>query len=202
MISGIILAAGRSVRMGQPKLLLELQGKSLVRHVVENALSSHLDEVLVVIGNDAERVRAEIQSYPVRTVENPLFAEGQSTSLKAGMREIRDDADAVIVLMADQPFVGPEIIDAIIDHYRDERCSIVAPEYDGQIGAPVLFDRSLFPELLTVSGDKGGRDIVRSHREQVHVVKFDSALAAKDIDTWQEYQEIIAGKESGRTEKR
>lgn len=192
IISGIVLAAGKSVRMGQFKLLLEVQGKSLIRHVVEHALRSRLDEVVVVVGNDSARIRAEIERYPVRIVDNPSFAEGQSTSLKAGMREIRPDADAVIVLMGDQPFVGPEIIDAIIERYREESCLIVAPEYNGQEGSPVLFHRSLFSELRAASGDKGGRDIVRSRRENVHVVKFDSALAGRDIDTWQEYQEAIA----------
>lgn len=191
MISGIILAAGKSVRMGRAKLLLELQGKSLVRHVVENALASHLDQVLVVVGKDATLVSGEIDGYPVRIVENPMFAEGQSTSLKTGMREIHPDSEAVIVLMADQPFVRPEVINAIIERYRDNRCSIVAPEYDGQIGSPVLFDRRLFPDLLAVTGDKGGRDIVRDHREEVRVVKFDSTLPAKDIDTWDEYQEVV-----------
>lgn len=190
MISGIILAAGRSVRMGRAKLLLELQGKSIVRHVVENALGARLDEVLVVIGNEAARIREEIEQYPVRIVENPLFAGGQSTSLQAGMRRIQPDAEAVIILMADQPFVGPETIDAIVDRYQAERSLIVAPEYAGQIGAPVLFDRRLFPELLAASGDKGGRDIVRSHPDDVRVVRFDHSLAARDIDTWQEYEEI------------
>lgn len=190
MISGVILAAGRSLRMGQPKLLLALEGKSLVRRVVENALRSRLDEVLIVVGNEAARIRAEIDDCPVTIVENPLFAEGQSTSLRAGMGRIAPDAAAAIILMADQPFVGPEIIDEIVGRYRQERCLIVAPEYDGQIGAPVLFDRRLFPELMAVSGDKGGRDVLRSHRAEVSIVKFVASRAARDIDTWQEYEEI------------
>lgn len=196
MIAGIILAAGRSVRMGRPKLLMNLQGKSLIRHVVENALNSELDEVVVVVGDKYEDVVAELRGYPIRIAKNPLFAEGQSTSVIAGMREINRDANAVMVLMGDQPFVTSQIIDAIIACYRERQCLIAAPRYGGEIGSPVLFDRALFAELCTVTGDKGGRDILRSHRDQVCAVPIDSSLAGKDIDTWEEYLEALGAIEA------
>lgn len=192
MISGIILAAGKSARMGQPKLLLEVSGKTLIRHAVENALGSQLGEVVIVISNEAQRVRAETAGYAVRIVENPRFAEGQSTSLKAGMDAVAPEAEAVLVLMADQPFVRPELIDALIQRYRESDCQIVAPEYDGQIGSPVLFDRVFFAALRSVTGDKGGRDIIRAQAERVCRVRIESSLAARDIDTWQEYEQLLA----------
>jgi molybdenum cofactor cytidylyltransferase len=159
---------------------------------VEHALASRLGEVVVVIGNEAERIRAEIDTYGVRAVLNPHFAEGQSTSLKAGMSEISADAEAVIVLMADQPFVSSEIIDALIERYVQKDCPIVAPEYNGQVGSPVLFDRRYFSDLRLVTGDKGGRDIIRAQAERVCRLKIDTTLAANDIDTWQEYEQLIA----------
>ncbi|MDA8187837.1 MAG: molybdenum cofactor cytidylyltransferase [Dehalococcoidales bacterium] len=192
MISGIILAAGRSVRMGQPKLLLNLQGRSLIRHVVENAVESRLDKVVVVVGNEAAKVRAEIERYDVQIVENPAFAEGQSMSLRAGLRAVDPKTQAVLVLMGDQPFVNSAIIDALVERYKQENCVLVVPDYVGQRGAPVLFDRSLFHELLAVSGDKGGRDIVKEHLHRACVVPIESGLAARDIDTWSDYQDVVA----------
>ncbi|MBI4320965.1 MAG: molybdenum cofactor cytidylyltransferase [Chloroflexi bacterium] len=190
-IAAIVLAAGQSIRMGCPKLLLHIKGKSLVRHVVENALASSAHEVIVVLGYQADQVAYQLKGLNVKLVHNPSFAQGQSTSVIAGLRAVRLDADGVVVMMGDQPFVGPDIINALIRRHYDTRCLIAVPQYEGKNGAPVLFDRTLFPELMASTGDKGGRDLIRKHAGSVQIVPIQSSLAAKDADTREEYEELL-----------
>jgi molybdenum cofactor cytidylyltransferase len=191
MVAAIILAAGQSSRMGQHKLLLPLLGKPLLLHAVENALAAGFAEVLVVVGYHAEAVREMLGNQPVRIVENPAFAEGQSTSVRAGMAALAPETEAVIILLGDQPLVRPAILQRLMQAWRETAQPIIAPYYGGQRGNPVLFARALFPELLNVSGDQGGRDILKRHAEAVQTVQIDEADAGLDLDTWQEYQALL-----------
>lgn len=251
MISAIVLAAGRSVRMGQPKLLLPIGGQSLVRIVVGNALRSRAGEVIVVLGNEAALVRREVElaladlgascdvgadrrvgppledarldvedsrardpdsftegsgdlrigppaehelvDHPglrLIVLENPRFAQGQSTSLKAGLSAIDERSEGVLVLMGDQPFVGPDIIDALIERAGVTGAPLVMPQYVQGRASPALFARALLPELMEVSGDKGGRDVIARYLDRAAIVDVPSSLAGLDIDTWDEYQEL------------
>jgi molybdenum cofactor cytidylyltransferase len=191
MISAIILAAGQSSRMGQHKLLLPLQGKPLLLHAVENAAAAGFDEVLVVVGYHAEDVRALLANAPVRLVENPDYAQGQSTSVRAGMAALSAQTAAVMILLGDQPLVNPAILQWLMRAWRERGKPIVAPYYAGQRGNPVLFARALFPELLGVSGDQGGREILQRHAADIEAVQIAEADAAQDLDTWQEYQTLL-----------
>ncbi len=191
MVAAIILAAGQSSRMGQHKLLLPLLGKPLLLHAVENATAAGFDDVLVVVGYHADEVRQLLSTYPLRVVENPAYAQGQSTSVRAGMAALAPQTEAVIILLGDQPLVSPAILQRLVLAWRDTTQPIVAPYYAGQRGNPVLFARALFPELLSVSGDQGGREILQRHAKEVHPVHIAEAEAAQDLDTWQEYQALL-----------
>jgi len=189
-VDGILLAAGSSTRLGQPKQLLNFGGKPLVRHVAEVALASRLRELIVVVGNQASLVSDALAGLAVRIVENPDFLQGQSTSLRAGVAALPADLAAAMVLLVDQPFVDAELINRLIAHYECTGALIVAPEHAGQRGNPVLFDASLLAELRLVTGDVGARDVIRRHRDALMTVSLDDARAFLDVDTWEDYERL------------
>src|SRR5262245_50251648 len=172
-IAAIILAAGSASRMGQPKQLLDWGGRPLVRLVAEQALAARLDRVLVVVGAASDAVAAALADLPVELIENPAYAEGQSTSLRAGIAALSPDISAALVLLGDQPFVSPQIMTRIVEEWRASGAAIVAPAYRGQRGNPVLFARRVFGELLAIEGDQGARTILAADPARVRKVPFD-----------------------------
>ncbi|HEX6288027.1 MAG TPA: nucleotidyltransferase family protein [Herpetosiphonaceae bacterium] len=191
MIAGVLLAAGRSQRMGQPKLLLPWRGLPLVRYIAQQALSTQLDELLVVVGHRAEHMLAALDGLDVRIVRNERFLDGQSTSLGAGIAAVGADVSAALVLLADQPLLQPQTIDALLDVYRREHPPIVVPRYDGQRGNPVLFDSALFPELRAITGDRGARDVIMAHQDEIRWLDTTDRGILLDIDTPDTYERLI-----------
>ncbi|HEU5200077.1 MAG TPA: molybdenum cofactor cytidylyltransferase [Ktedonobacterales bacterium] len=191
MIAALILAAGQSSRMGQHKMLLPLLGKPLLLHAVDHALAAGFDEIVVVVGHHANDVRAALAGQRVRIVENPDYQQGQSTSVRAGIAALAPAAEAVIILLGDQPLVTSAILKRLLQAWQRSGKPIVAPFYNGQRGNPVLFARALFPELLNVSGDQGGREVLQRHAGEIEPVQMEDANAAEDVDTWQDYQALL-----------
>jgi molybdenum cofactor cytidylyltransferase len=189
-IAAIILAAGSASRMGQPKQLLDWGGRPLVRVVAEHALAAQLDKVLVVVGAARDAVAAALADLPVELVENSAYADGQSTSLRAGTAALTPDVGAALVLLGDQPFVSPEIMMRIVEEWRASGAAIVAPVYRGQRGNPVLFARAIFSELLAVEGDQGARAILAADPARVRKVVFDDDRPLADIDTPADYARL------------
>lgn len=189
-VGGILLAAGASTRLGQPKQLLGFQGKPLVRHVAEQALASRLADLHVVVGHRADEVRAALEGLAVQVVENPAFQQGQSTSLRAGLVAFPRERKAAMVLLVDQPFVDPHLIDRLIGLYEESNALIVAPGHAGHRGNPVLFDHTILPELLTVVGDTGAREIIARHRDRLAALELDSDRPFQDVDTWEDYARL------------
>jgi molybdenum cofactor cytidylyltransferase len=181
MIAGIVLAAGASLRFGAQKMLAPLAGKPLVRWTVEQVCASRVDEVLVVVGREADAVRAALVGLPVRFVDNPRYGLGMSTSVRAGVLALSPLTEAVIIVLGDQPSVTAGIIDQLIDHRRTAGGRIIAPTYDGVRGNPVLFDASLLPDLLSIGGDIGARAIIARHPELVSSVPFAFPMP-RDVD--------------------
>lgn len=191
MIAGILLAAGRSQRMGQPKLLLPWHGVPLVRHAAQTALASDLDELLVVVGHRAEDVKAAVMDLPVRIVHNDAFWEGQSTSIRAGILALRQEAEAVVVLLADHPLLQPATVDALLANYAAAAAPIVVPRYAGRRGNPVLLARSLFPALLALRGDQGARPLLQNYAEQITWLDVADEGILLDVDTPEMFQSLI-----------
>ena len=190
-VAAIVLAAGTSSRMGRPKLLLPFAGKTLVRRAVESAVASRARQVVVVTGAYRELVERELAGLPVKLAHNPEFAIGMSGSVRAGIKSVPPETDAAVVILADQPFVGAEIIDALIEVYEASRAPIVRPRYAGQPGNPVLWDRSLFGELMQQQGDQGGRELLKRYADRVAWRELPDARAQEDIDTPEAYAALL-----------
>jgi molybdenum cofactor cytidylyltransferase len=184
-IAGVVLAAGRSTRMGGPnKLVSELGGKPLVRRVTEEVLSSRAGPVIVVTGHQRERVEAALDGLPLKKVHNPSFAEGLSTSLKAGLAALPPDVDGAIVCLGDMPQVSADLIDRLIGAFDPERAAlIVVPTFEGKRGNPVLWSRRFFHELGALEGDVGARHLIGQFPDAVTEVPVTGQGAFFDIDT-------------------
>jgi molybdenum cofactor cytidylyltransferase len=184
-VAALVLAAGRSTRMGGPnKLLAEIGGRALVRIAVDEALASRASPVVVVTGHQHEQVEAALQGAKVKTVHNPDYAEGLSTSLRAGLAVLPADVDGVVVLLADMPQVDVTLIDRLITAFDPEKGALaVVPTIEGKRGNPVLWSRRFFPELAAVEGDVGARHLIGRYSEAVVEVPVTGSAALADVDT-------------------
>jgi molybdenum cofactor cytidylyltransferase len=184
-IAAVILAAGRSTRMGGPnKLLAELDGKKLVRIAAEQALASKASEVVVVTGHQAELVEKALAGLKVRFVRNPEFAGGLASSVKAGIAAVPDNADGAVICLGDMPLISADLIDRLVEAFAPDRGNlIVVPVADGRRGNPVLWSRRFFKELMTLDGDIGARHLIAKHAEAVAEVPVEGQSAFLDIDT-------------------
>ncbi|NJK79289.1 MAG: nucleotidyltransferase family protein [Chloroflexaceae bacterium] len=198
MIYGILLTAGTSSRMGEPKQLLDWHGQPLVRYIVRQALGSQLDGLIVVTGAAAEATQAALASFdheesvPVYICYNPQFTDGQATSLQIGLHELPADAEAALVLLVDQPLLTPTLINQVIDAYctANQKPAAVVPTCEGRRGNPVLLDRALFAELQALEGDVGARDVLQRHAEQVLWLELNDQAVLIDMDTPEAYRHL------------
>ncbi len=181
-VAAIVLAAGGSSRFGGFKQMTLLRDKPLFLHAVDAALASEADPVIVVLGARAEACRAALGARPVKIVVNKRWAEGQSTSMQAGLSALPDNFSAAVFPLADQPFITAEVIDALITRYRRTLAPVVWPEFDGKRGNPALFDRRLFPEMRQVTGDTGARPILLAHQAKAECVSVSDAGVLQDVD--------------------
>ena len=180
---GIVLAAGMSRRMGAAnKMTKQLNGKALVRHVVESAIGSGLDEVVVVTGHEPEIVRPELEGLPITFVHNSDFQEGLSTSIAAGIGALPENVSHAMILLGDMPFVDAPAIDAMLACSDENPRHIVLASSNGRRGNPVLWPSSYFPELTQLSGDIGAKHLIARYRDDVVDVEIGDA-AAIDLDT-------------------
>lgn len=204
--AAIILAAGSSSRMGggRHKLLLPLRDRPVLAHVLDAVLASQARPVVLVLGHQVEQVQAHIAPYTthpdLNIIENANYLQGMSTSMHLGiqtlqshgyMNSLSSEFDSTLVLLGDQPLITARNIDTLIATYRTTGKRIVAPTYEGKRGNPTLFDATLFPELLEVTGDEGGRSVLERHRDEIATVEMGNPLANIDVDTWEAYQRVV-----------
>ena len=184
-VAAVILAAGRSTRMGGPnKLLAELAGKPLVRTVTEQALASGASGVIVVTGHQAGEVEKALAGLKVKFVRNPDFATGLASSVKTGIAAVPANADGAVVCLGDMPLIDARLIDRLIEAFAPDRGDLIAvPVSDGRRGNPVLWSRRFFTELMALDGDIGARHLIARHAEVVAEVPVEGHGAFLDIDT-------------------
>jgi molybdenum cofactor cytidylyltransferase len=191
LISAVVLAAGRSTRFGELKQLLKVGKENLIETVVHGFLSSTADEVVVVLGFGADKILANSEFGTARVVVNPDYEEGLGTYLKTGIEAANPEASAAIVALGDQPLLSVNTINSIITKYSETHGPIVAPFYGRRRGNPVLFDRSLFPELRRVAGDEGAKNVIRRMEENIVKVSVDDPGVIFDIDDESDYRRLL-----------
>ncbi|MFL5627946.1 MAG: NTP transferase domain-containing protein [Ktedonobacteraceae bacterium] len=206
--AAIILAAGSSSRMGEGrhKLLLPLNERPVLAHVIEATLASRARPIVIVLGHQAEQVRSQIASYVEHTaitlIENPDYLQGMSTSMHIALEVLASndyknkytglEVDSALITLGDQPLITAQIIDALIDAWHKTGKRIVAPLYAGKRGNPTLFAACLFAELQEVSGDEGGRSVLARHKQELETVELGNETASYDVDTWEAYQQVVS----------
>ena len=187
-VAAIILAAGRGTRFGDElKLLAQIGGKALVRHAAEAAVGSLVDPVIVVTGYRSNEVEAALHGLPVQILYNALFAQGLSTSLKAGFSALPRTAQAAVILLGDMPFVKADLIDALVAEWRERgEPAALVPTLNGRRGNPVVLSRDLQAAIEDLSGDGGAGSLLRERSDVLEWPTEDPAIT-QDIDTREEF---------------
>jgi len=191
----VLLAAGASQRMGQPKQLMNYRGKTLLRHAVDTALAARVDRVIVVLGANVDAIRAALSNGvfadAVEIVHNACWEEGMGTSIHAGVRRAGElQLDAVILALGDQPLVTAEIYNRLIAEHEATGKPIVTSEYAGTVGVPVLFSEQYFPNLLALQPDQGCKGVILKHND--NALRIACPEAEVDIDTPGDFQKLEA----------
>ena len=192
MITMIVLAAGKSTRMrGKNKLLIKIEGIPMIRRVVQTTLESKVDEVIVVIGWQAQKVRALLNDLPCRLVVNKNYEKGQSSSVKAGLAEISPMTRAVLILPGDVAMIDFLSINKVIEQYERGKHQIVIAAHKRETGHPILFDRQLFPEIEHIDEQTFGlKAIVQRHKGGGRLVETGSTNVLKDVDTPEDMEKL------------
>jgi molybdenum cofactor cytidylyltransferase len=185
--AAIVLAAGLSRRMGRPKLLLELEGRPIIRHAVERVISAGIRELIIVVPPEHEALARALSGLAVRFAVNPTPEAGQGSSVSIGVRALAAGTTAVLIALGDQPGVPAEVIPALLGALKAPGKSIAAPRYADGLGNPVLFAASVFPELLTLGGDRGARAVVERDSSRLTQVTIGCPMP-RDIDTPEDYE--------------
>ncbi|OGR15417.1 MAG: molybdenum cofactor cytidylyltransferase [Desulfobacterales bacterium RIFOXYA12_FULL_46_15] len=195
--AGIILAAGFASRMGKTKQLLPFQGTTLLGRVAGNAARSELDEIIVVLGHDADNILKTIDFSGMKTIINKDYKKGQSDSLVKGINAVSPSCAGAMFLLADQPMVTAGIINRMITVFQASDAPILIPFCKGCRGNPVIISRILFPRLLSLSGDTGARVIFDKYKDSILKINFETDAVLLDVDTPMDYENILARSFSG-----
>jgi nicotine blue oxidoreductase len=201
-VSAIVLAAGSGSRFGGGKLLAPFGGRPLIAATLSGLRGAPVDEIIVVVGAEGERLRSITAAYKTRIIENPDWAEGMSTSVRAGLRACTSDTRAAVVCLADQPLVGAVAVERLVEAF-EQGATVTVATYGGEMRNPVLFARGVWPLLLReMSGDRGARVFLKHHREIVTEVSCDDVADPADVDTVEDLRRLegdLKARERGRT---
>lgn len=193
MIPIVILAAGSSTRFGRNKLLEKIGNSTMIENVVKSAISSKADEVIVVLGHEAEKIKKALKNFKCKFVFNKDYKKGQSFSVKAGVKSVMSYAEAVMILPGDVALITPNSINMVIEEYKRSRGLIVVASHKGRPGHPILFDCSLFNEILRIDEETMGlRAIVNRYKESIIKVEVNSDEVLIDIDTQEDFKRYIS----------
>jgi len=188
MITLVVLAAGKSTRMKENKLLLKINGDTLIEHVVKAAKGSSVDEVVVVLGYEATKIEERLAKVECRFSVNENYMKGQSESVKAGLSAVSSNAEAVMILPADVALIDRESINRVVEEYRRSRSRIVIASHQQQSGHPILLDRTLSPEVSRIDEDTQGlKAVINRHRAEIKYVEVGTENVLIDIDTREEF---------------
>jgi molybdenum cofactor cytidylyltransferase len=191
VLAAVILAAGGSSRMGQPKQLLKFRGTSLLRRAIDTALAVPTEQVIVVLGYAADQLLPEVEATSATVVLNDQWMEGVSTSLRGGLSAVSSDARGVFIYPADMPLVTPDALRELARRQQLSGRPAAMTEAGGVRGVPVFITRSLFPALMIQEGDAGGAQYLRAHPDSVEAVRFDDPDLVRDVDRPEDYTRLL-----------
>ena len=193
-ISGILLAAGLSTRMGEPKQLLPFGESTIVETVVDNMLGAKFDEAIVVVGHRAEAVQEQLGTRPIKIVFNPDYSDGMLTSAQAGIRA-RKVNGAFALMLVDQPFITSALINQVIEAYQETEKGIAVPSYNYKRGHPVIFDQKYASDILALGTESDGvRTLFKKYSADIHYVTVDTDDVLRDIDYREDYERALKEK--------
>jgi len=188
----IILAAGRSARLGSPKQLLCYQGKNLLQHTIDIAHESRTGPILVVLGSNIDEIKTKLDKNFLEIIENQDWESGMASSIICGINallKLYPDTEASILMVCDQPFVNVQLLHQLIKKYEESGKSIVASNYENTNGTPALFHKKHFHELSALKGDFGAKYMIKKYDESLHAIPFDKGSI--DIDTIEDYKNLL-----------
>jgi molybdenum cofactor cytidylyltransferase len=193
-VEALVMAAGLSSRMGTNKLLVKINGKTVIEQTAAVAMASSVSGVTMVVGKAVDDIKTALSAYPVNFIDNPDYASGMSSSVKAGIRSVlnRKNVEAVLMMLGDMPLVSTATLNQLITEFENSRNPIIAPRYQGRRGNPVLFSREVFSYMLTIEGDKGAREVLDSLKHQVKFLDVDDPGIVIDLDTKEDLRSIGA----------
>ncbi|MFN7035876.1 MAG: NTP transferase domain-containing protein [Bellilinea sp.] len=192
-VLALVLAAGLSTRMGQPKLLLDWGGKTVLQTVLLTLHSAGIERIYTVVGANREAIQQSILSltFPVRTVFNPDYSNGEMTdSIKVGIKSVPRNAAAVLIVLGDQPQMEVEVVKGVLDFYKKTGAKIIVPSYQFRRGHPWLIEKSLWGELENLSPSYTMRDFLRKHHDEIRYIEVETPTVLQDLDTPQDYQRL------------
>jgi len=195
MVVAVILSAGESSRMGQPKALLPIDGQTFIEKIVAALKASRVDKIILVLGHNADEMKRRIERLPVTILINPEYKLGQLSSLQVAVRCLQADpsCDGMLVHLVDHPYLDSALVDLMIERFYDSKKLIVVPRWRGKRGHPVLFARQLFAELLAAPLDQGAKAVVNAHRDETLEIDSDDQGITVDIDTPELYDKHVKG---------
>ena len=177
--------------MGQAKQLLALGESTVLAQTLAHAQAAALHEIILVLGASAEAIRRRLPSpHELKIVVNPDYQQGIASSLRTGLSAVDPNSDAALIILGDQPFLRPQTLDRVVDEYRRSQAQIVIPVYQGQRGNPVLLDRSVFAEVMTLEGDVGSRAIFANHLDGIVKVEVEDKGILLDLDDPADYERL------------
>ncbi len=194
-VAAVVLAAGGARRYGEAKQLLNWNGQPFVHVIANTALEAGLSPVIVVTGAWHSEVSQAVANLPVEIIHNPHWQKGQSTSVKAGLRALPPQCGASIFLLADQPHIPSELLRSLVETHQKTNAPLIAPQVNGQLTNPVLFDKVTFPDFETITGDQGGRALFK--RYPPLLIRWPEAIPNLDVDTPDDYQILLRHNDNG-----
>ena len=188
-LSILILAAGNSSRLGYPKQLIEFEGKTLIERITETALMVS-DNILIILGGNSELIIPKLERFndTISTIFNPDWQQGMGTSIRIGTEKLAEKSDAILILLSDQPFISTVLLQNMIQIFEKSPNPIISCTYNQQLGVPMLFDKSVFPELMKLSGDKGAKSFLHLYKDTISTIDFPEGII--DIDTFEDVEKL------------
>jgi molybdenum cofactor cytidylyltransferase len=189
-LSILILAAGNSSRLGHPKQLVEFRGETLIERTIKTALIIS-EEILVVLGANSDLIESQISPFSesVKTIHNPDWQAGMGTSIRIGVEVLAKKSDTILILLSDQPFISQEFLQNLLQTFAESNNLIAASCYENELGVPMIFDKSIFPELLKLDGEKGAKSFLNKYRDTISIINFPEGNI--DIDTPEDLEKLL-----------